>query len=475
MFRQVSLPLWLLLLILGFAAVAFSSHFLFPSVRWFLRRRMERAVARLNARLARPIEPFKLVRRYDTIQRLVYDPAVLEAVEDHARATGVPRQVAHERARDYAREIVPRFSASLYFRFGSRAARWLSQMLYRVRIGRYDEAGLARIPGNATVVFVMNHRSNMDYVLVTYLAAQRSATLSYAVGEWARIWPLSGLIRSMGAYFIHRSARSSLYRRVLARYVQIATAEGVTQAVFPEGGLSLDGSVGEAKLGILSYIATAETGARDVWFVPVALNYDRVLEDRLLVAALQSGRRRFPVPVLRTLGYVLRRLWQKLRGRFLRYGYAAVSFGTPVSLAAFRGEHEGDVARALADRLMDAIRSLVTVLPVPLVARAMLRHDRLDEQALVGVVEADVARLRDSGAHVHVPRGSAGLAVRLAREHLVLRGVLEEEDGVLRVAEADRALLGYYAGSIAHFFGDPPAIGASQGSTESAASAKNGL
>ncbi|MDT2031237.1 hypothetical protein [Planktomarina sp.] len=34
----------------------------------------------------------------------------------------------------------------------------------------------------ATVVFVMNQRSNMDYVLVTYLGSKRSA-LSYAVGE----------------------------------------------------------------------------------------------------------------------------------------------------------------------------------------------------------------------------------------------------------------------------------------------------
>ena len=41
------------------------------------------------------------------------------------------------------------------------------------------------------MVFVMNHRSNMDYVLVSFLAAERVA-LSYAVGEWARIWPLQG-------------------------------------------------------------------------------------------------------------------------------------------------------------------------------------------------------------------------------------------------------------------------------------------
>ena len=79
MTRTVDLPLWALLLILAFAAVTFASHFLFPSVRWFIRRRMERAVARLNTRLTRPIEPFKLARRHDLIQRLIYDSEVSAA------------------------------------------------------------------------------------------------------------------------------------------------------------------------------------------------------------------------------------------------------------------------------------------------------------------------------------------------------------------------------------------------------------
>ncbi|MGZ5237827.1 MAG: hypothetical protein ACXWCV_16060 [Caldimonas sp.] len=40
--------------------------------------------------------------------------------------------------------------------------RKLSQGLYRVRLGYVDTAALARVPENATVVFVMNHRSKLD-------------------------------------------------------------------------------------------------------------------------------------------------------------------------------------------------------------------------------------------------------------------------------------------------------------------------
>ncbi|NBR91152.1 MAG: glycerol-3-phosphate acyltransferase, partial [Rhodobacteraceae bacterium] len=252
MMRSVEMPVWILVLLVGFAAVTFASHFLFPSVRWYFRRRAERVVARLNERLQTPIQPFKLARRYDMVQRLKYDSDVLRAVAEHAAAEGVPEAVAHQRAERYAREIVPSFSTFTYFGFAVRFARWLAGLFYDVRVGRLDP-GLAQVDREAAVVFVMNHRSNMDYVLVTLLAAERTA-LSYAVGEWARVWPLSKLIKAMGAYFIRRKSRDALYRKVLARYIRMATDAGVTQAVFPEGGLSRTGEIGRPKLGLLSYI-----------------------------------------------------------------------------------------------------------------------------------------------------------------------------------------------------------------------------
>lgn len=180
--QPVTLPLWALVLLVAFAAITAASHLLFPSVRWFLRRRMERVVTRLNARLARPIEPFQLHRRSDMIQRLAYDPEVLRAVLDHARERGVPEDVAFQRARTYAREIVPAFSATLYFTVGARLARFLSRAFYDIRLEGDLIALLRGMPQDATVIFVMNHRSNMDYVLVTWLLA-RASSLSYAVGN----------------------------------------------------------------------------------------------------------------------------------------------------------------------------------------------------------------------------------------------------------------------------------------------------
>ncbi len=452
MFRVVEMPLWLLILILAFAAVTFASHFLFPSVRWFFRRRMERVVAKLNERLDRPIEPFKLLRRQDMIQRLIYDPAVIEAVAEHAARTGVREDVAFERARRYAREIVPSFSATAYFGFAIRFAKLFSRAFYRVRLGHFDEEAIRAIGTEATVIFVMNHRSNMDYVLVTWLAAERSA-LSYAVGEWARVWPLSGLIRAMGAYFIRRISRDDLYRRVLARYVQMATRNGVDQAIFPEGGLSLDGRVGAPKLGLLSYIISDfEQGkSRDVVFVPVALNYDRVLEDRVLLAAAGATERKFRLRWRDAMRYFIKHIYQRLTGRFLRYGYAAVSFGAPLSLATYSKGRKGDPTKDIGQELMARIRAIVPVLPIPLVSACLLRSAApLDRAELVNLIEAQIAKLSGTGAHVAIFEGDIATEVENAITHLKMRQLVREGPRGIEVESKDKGLLTYYAASIDH-------------------------
>jgi glycerol-3-phosphate O-acyltransferase len=441
MFGTVAVPIWVLVLILGFATVSFATHFLFPSVRWFFRRRAEKALSRLNARLDRKIDLFKLAERSDMVARLAYDQRVVEAAMAHAAETGVPGEVAFEEAHRYAREIVPGFSATVYFGFGTRAAKWLSRLLFRVRVGKVDKE-LGHLDPKATVIFVMNHRSNLDYVLVTWLVADRSA-ISYAVGEWARVWPLSALIRSMGAYFIRRGSRNALYRKVLARYVQLATEEGTTQAMFPEGGLSLDGRVGPAKLGLISYIVEGwEAVDRDVVFVPVGLAYDRVLEDRVLVEAAASGTRRFRNRPFRVAWHAVRFLWARFRGRTKGFGTAAAGFGAPVSLREHLGA--GGTVEGLGERLMAAISAVVPVLPVPLVARA-IGDGVASREELMQRVEALVGRLSAAGAVLKLPPQGLAVALEEGLTPLVKRGLVTE--GLQPVPE-ERSLLAFYAASV---------------------------
>ncbi|WP_273690032.1 1-acyl-sn-glycerol-3-phosphate acyltransferase [Ketogulonicigenium vulgare] len=455
MTQTISVPLWLLILIVLFAAVTFASHFLFPSVRWFFRKRMERVVARVNERLPRPIEPFKLAERHDMIERLIYDPDVVAQVVEHARTNNVPEAVAFERARDYAREIVPAFSARVYFSLGLRIARWLSRTLYRVRVSGSDAARFERINPDSTVIYVVNHRSNMDYILVTWLVSG-STTVSYAVGEWARVWPLSWLIRAMGAYFIRRKARGALYRRVLERYVQMATAGGVTQAFFPEGGLSLDGYQAKAKLGLFSYqVENYRPGMRNIVFVPVAINYDRILEDRFLIAADQSGVRKFRPPILRGLWAMTSHLLQRMTLRFRGFGSATVAFGTPLSLADAAPTGGAGKTQEIADEMMARIRAVMPVVPVPLIARALLVMEEPTRAKLLGAVTADLEALRGSDALLM--RRKPQDVVDDALAALIERRILREHGADLIIAPDSLRALRFYAASIQHHFGEGPA------------------
>ncbi|MBT8459670.1 MAG: 1-acyl-sn-glycerol-3-phosphate acyltransferase [Boseongicola sp.] len=451
MTQPVTLPLWLLVLVLVFAAVTASTHFLFPSVRWYFRRRAERLVSELNKRLERPIQPFKLLGRQDMIQRVIYDPEVVRAVTEDAESEGVREDVAFERAKRYAREIVPSFSATAYFGFAVRVTRWLSNKLFDVRLHRIDDEALSAVDQNATLVFVINHRSNFDYVLVTYLAGEKSA-LSYAAGEWAQVWPLSRIVRAMGAYFIRRRGHTELYRKVLASYVKKATEAGVTQAVFPEGGLSRNGLVGQPKLGILSYIVQGwRADGHDVVFVPVSLNYDRVVEDRVLVAAGRSGTRRFRASAPEGIAFTFRYIWRRIRGRETRFGVAGVTFGKPVSLSDLSHgvSEDSDLVNLLGDRLRADIRAAVPIVTVPMIMAVLL-------QKSAGVVREDIAlgmnKLRMSFATVppdFAVKMEDDSRLEAVLDGLVVRNILSQDGDIYSIIERDIAI--FYANSIRQY------------------------
>jgi glycerol-3-phosphate O-acyltransferase len=462
---SVTLPFWLLGVLVALAAWTAAERFVAPGVRWYLRRQTRRVLDDVGARLRIQLPPFKLTRRQVLVDRLVHDPLVLRAADDATRAGGEAAHEVRARVEAYAREIVPGFNAYLYFRVGYWLARRVAHLLYRVRLGYSDEVGLAGIRPGATVVFVMNHRSNMDYILVGYLAAGRAA-LSYAVGEWARIWPLQSLIRAMGAYFIRRGSGDALYRRVLERYVAMATAEGVTQAVFLEGGLTRNGRLGAPRLGILDYMIRGfdPGGHRDLVFIPVGVNYDRTLEDRsLLLAGEGRGTESRARAVAIALGFIARNVGLAVRNRWFRFGYACVNFGRPVSARdylAARGvdprtlptaERFAEVER-LAATLMAEVGAVVPVLPTPVMATVFLSDPgaALDELELKARAYALLRELDRAGARIYVPREDQDYALAVGLRMLVLRRAVELVDGLYRARVRELPLLRYYANSIAH-------------------------
>ncbi len=292
--------------------------------------------------------------------------------------------------------------------------------------------------------------------------------MSYAVGEWARAWPLEYVFKSFGAYFIRRQFREPLYHAVLERYVQLITRSGVTQGIFPEGGLTRDGRLRPPKLGLLDYICRTigdPAFTRDIWLVPVAINYDRVLEDRSLIRELvDGGRRPGRLSQLVSVGrYITRNVGRLLTGRLKRYGRVAVNFGTPRSVRDWLGTAPAGVLNwpkerrlpeleRLGREMMDRIGAIVPVTPVPLAACALLSFGQtaVPRTALLERMDELRDRLRDVNAKV--VRGGAGIADIWDRawRMLKLRRLVVEDGDSLVVMPHGRPLLEYYANSIAH-------------------------
>ena len=186
-------------------------------------------------------------------------------------------------------------------------------------------------------------------------------------------------------------------------------------------------------------------------FVPVGLAYDRVLEDRVLVEAHQTGVRRFRARPLAILAFIGRMGWRKLRGRFQGFGTAAVAFGAPMSLRALIAEHPEATPEALTEvlgaRLMAAIADCVPVLPVPLVAAA-LGDGPLSRDALVARVGGIIERLAADGAALELRAGGAEVAVADGLKVLVARHMIADADGILGPLPENAGLLAFYAGAV---------------------------
>ena len=399
------------------------------------------------------------------------DDVIAEAVQRHAEETGTPQHDAWRRVDGYIHEIVPFFNVVAYYQIGYRAAGWLLHLFYKTSVDYADARARERLPRDAVLVYVMNHRSNADYILVSHALAGQVA-ISYAVGEWARAFPLEVVFKAFGSYFIRRKYREPLYHAVLERYVQLITREGVTQGIFVEGGLTRDGRLRVPKVGLLDYvlgIGRDPAFARRLHIVPVAVNYDRVLEDRSLLReqdAASGGRPPSRVSQLReVVRYVGWNVVRMITRRWKRYGRAAVVVGAPMPLGPWFSAHPelfhldkperlGEV-QALCDALLVRVGELIPVTPVPLVCAAIQSFDAefIPRAALLERITEMRGALHELNARVLSGDDGAEEILLRAWRMLRMRRVVAEEGSGFLVLPRGRPLLSYYANSIAHLLG----------------------
>lgn len=384
------------------------------AIKNMLITRLTRSVRRYIRQYNIKIDTFKFMSRFIVKHQLMNDADIHTAILAHARENNIHIQDVDDLVENYIDEIVPFFNLLSYYKIGYWIANFFLNKLYEVVIDRENTSKIDKIPKDAAVVFVMNHRSNVDYVLVAYMLA-RNISISYAVGEWARVWPLEYIFKSFGAYFLRRQYREKLYHTVLEKYIQLISLQGVTQGIFIEGGLSRDGKFRDTKVGLLDYIVKIKKNPefnREIVFVPVGINYDWVLEDRVLIQEWKNNKERSGLRdnvssliriSIRGPYIILANFIRYATGRLKEHGYASVSFGDPVPVSRFLKKHPDFfkldkyarlvTIKGFADELLKDIGGVVPVTPVCLAARAIIQigKDSFDKSAIVAAI-LDISR-----------------------------------------------------------------------------------
>ena len=440
-----------------------------------VRGRASRIALRAVHRSGSRVDRFKLTKKAFIRETLLADDAIAAAVREHAAECSIDEAAAWRRVGAYIDEIVPFFNILTYYKIGLVVSKALLNCFYKISAEYAGRESSEVLPRDAIVIYLMNHRSNADYVLVGYVLSGRVA-ISYAVGEWARTFPLEYIFKSFGAYFIRRKYREKLYHTVLERYVQLITRNGVTQGIFLEGGLSRDGKLGKAKIGLLDYvlgIARDPAMRRRIYIVPVAINYDRVLEDRSLLRELDAREGRERPPRYVQLGEVLRYVWWNMARlvarKWKRYGRAAVVIGEPFPIEAWLDEQDREtggifeIARAdrlarvqlLSDSVLEKIAAIVPVTPVTLACAALQSFDGdfISHIRLLSRMGEMREVLQELNARVIHREGTVDDIFDRAWRMLRMRRILVRVGDGYAILPGNRPLLSYYANSISHLLG----------------------
>ncbi len=311
------------------------------------------------------------------------DRVLKATLEEVAKEKNKPVESVSREARRNLDEIAARYMPSVV----AIAAPILHWVFNRIYDGiEVDEAGLERAMKAAShtpVVITPSHKSHVDYLVMSHVLWERGyAVPVVAAGANLSFFPLGPFLRRGGAFFLRRTFKGDkVYAAAFKAYLKKLVHDGIHHEFFPEGGRSRTGKLLQPKLGMFTWLVDAVLeGARDdLLFVPVAIDYEKVVEGASYTAELRGGEKKpEDLAALLSAPKVLSE----------NYGRIHLSFDEPVSLAALikergltlRGEISEDqkrgLVRALGNRVMYGIGRVSTVTPHALLASALLAHRR---------------------------------------------------------------------------------------------------
>jgi glycerol-3-phosphate O-acyltransferase len=343
--------------------------------------------------------------------QVVRSPRLQKVIRDMAGEGAAERRVLGYRALSMLRELEAEVDPNAIRALDAVVDQTIARMYSGFEI---DEPGLERLRQAAkdgTLILLPSHKSHVDYIIISRIFHRANLPIPLvAAGDNLSFFPLGPILRRAGAFFIRRSFKGDrLYGAVVDAYMRRLLKDGWPLEFFLEGGRSRTGKLLPPKLGLLSIVVDALLGAqngdqsgRKVYFCPISIGYERLVEEKAYVHELSGGDKQ-----KEDVGGLFRAAESALG----RYGRLNVQFGELLTIDGVLGEL-GESAgpltpprrRALVTRLayraMNEINRVTAVTPSALVSTALLTHAKrgLPHAELVEACERLARVLRGEGA-----------------------------------------------------------------------------
>jgi len=431
-------------------------------------RKVRRTILTFLYREEKVVEGPALRSPYRVEQAVIGAPAVRAAIRSRAEERHWPIERARAEAAKLFREIAANMNSTVLAFLNFIVNAILHRMFVSIEL-----IGIEKIADYAKrnpVVLAPSHRSYCDFmILSTAFYSNHLVPPHIAARENMAFGPFGALWRRGGAFYLRRSFDDPLYRVVFRSYVTYLIKQGYTQEFFIEGGRSRTGKMLTPRLGMLAWNVDAflQTARRDLFFVPIAITYEHLVEEGAIVGEREGEKKKDES----VIGLVRARKF--LRRRF---GSVWVNFGEPISLANALGDrreiflHNGSpevveqkrqFVESLGNRIAERINWAVVPNATAVAACALLGAGRrgLFRSELVARMREIVELLKLQDARLAPSLAAVGGDYPEAIGSLIASGLIRSSEDprgeVLFFEENRRTALDLYRNGIVHYLAAP--------------------
>ena len=425
-----------------------------------LYQKIEETLAIEHARITGP----KLKSKETLINDILNDKAFNDAASNLGHELGESVGSIKDKIKRYLNEIAADVNYS-YVQFSYLVLNYVWTHIFDGLVIKHDQLNKIReVAGKNPVVLVPMHRSHIDYLLISHIFYSNNITFPHVcAGINMNFWPVGRIIRKCGGFFIRRRLEGNLlYKESLYAYIKTLMDQGYCMEFFIEGTRSRTGKMLKPKMGVLSQIMRAfvEGKRDDIYFVPIAVNYDQLIEQKSYQseAAGHEKAREDAGELLK-----VRKIFNK------KYGKVYVEFAEPISLREFLGRKGLSKNSSLSEikpevtefayYLTYQMNKVAIVTPIALVATAVLtfgkKHFSFEE--LLQNINAlkrylDYKKVTYSDLIHYSDRWAYSEALQILQTRGFLKEIKTFEETFYTLEPQHRSQLDFYKNNILHFF-----------------------